>query len=370
MIQQEVVQHLAPLKQATQLRELHLIGPRVNGASCVAAVAELLPVSLRRLTWQASCEALVPSLCHLTQLTFLRLSSFRGGYSRTGYGGDLRSSLLPPSVQQLEVEFMPTPWQVLEEQQQAVTSVVLSSHDPLRVSDVTSLSKLKSIGLSSPEQCSSSAADLAAWAQLGALSRLSLSVSERPGSGAVPVVVPTALSIRGLRSLCLSLDMYQEWFAPVLKGLGALTGVTQLILSTSAGNPGRDSRVLPASLRGLAEELQQMAALRWLQVEGALLLAEPGCLARLAQLRVLELTHTRYQDLLQCLEGYTAQMLPPTLRVLSIPGDDLGAEPQRHLGQLMRSHGGELVVGMDMEWVFHPAQQMAGVPLWLQQALA
>jgi hypothetical protein len=56
---------MAPVQQATQLGELYLVGP---GAT--PNLGGLLPLSIKRLSWEARSSFPSPDLSHLTQATF------------------------------------------------------------------------------------------------------------------------------------------------------------------------------------------------------------------------------------------------------------------------------------------------------------
>jgi hypothetical protein len=74
------------------------------------------------------------------------------------------------------------------------------------------------------------------------------------------------------------------------------------------------------------------------------------------------------------LEGCTREALPPSLQVLAGSGMTAAKaaawQLRRRLQQWVGSSGCQVVVGVNLDEVADPAQQLAGLPLALQQVLA
>jgi hypothetical protein len=353
----ELLEACAPLKQASQLQELHLTGPVHMDKQVFSAVAGLLPLTLRRLSWRGAGYVAAPDLSHLTQATFLHLYHW----------ARVTSAKLPPTLQQLELSHIPGPLDGFKEQEQVVTewhtgsfSNVEQQLDCLRLG----LPRLRQVGLG--VSCLSMPAAGTALAQNTGLSGLALIVV-----GGDPKHMPSALAAAGSLSNLRSLQLHLV-NPPPPTGLSALKQVTKLVTRMSG-----DAGTL-AKRRGWAEEIGRMAGLQWLSVPDGLLGAGWGPLAGLQQLRVL-VVHcvgfsaeiTSAMELL--LEEWGQHGLPPRLQVLCVHGlsaDQAATKQFRRLRQLLRGSGCEVVVGVDLDEVCDPAQQLAGLPVALQQVLA
>jgi hypothetical protein len=214
------VKHLAPLKQATQLQQLYLLASR-SGAERSDTLAQMLPTSLRRLSWGTSFAygGVPPDLSHLTHLSFLQLS------------GVTESSLakLPPSLQQLQLQLNTmgkVPAEVVEEQKGVLVGFenVRNPYDSaLHIPDLPNLTT-----------ATVTAEVLQLSAVRDALTRLpglcTLSVREDTSSyspdDALNKLVPTAASLRNLRHLALDLPAMSP-----AAGLAALTRLTRLTVA-------------------------------------------------------------------------------------------------------------------------------------------
>jgi hypothetical protein len=362
----EVQAALRPLQQATQLQELYLTGPysRRHSQERTLAVAGLLPPTLKRLSWKTpptwkrktDTDMSAPDLSHLTGLTFLHLCNWEG----------VASAKLPPRLQQLELhDIVASPEVLLEEQQEVVVGWSPTTFRDVqqRLGDLTALKRL-----SLDMNALAMPAVRTALAQHTRLSDLALcNVHEN-----FPAALATAGSISSLRSLTVALHL---WRVPVPPSLAALTGLTRLALSMSVMYSSGGSADHPA----WAEEIGRMTGLRWLAVPQGLLGAEWGPLAGLQQLRVLVVSSfavavaVNTSSIQHLVEGWSQRGLPPRLQLLSIRGvsaEQAATEQIRRLRQLLRGSGCELVVGVDLDEVCDPAQQLAGLPLGLQQVLA
>jgi hypothetical protein len=406
-----VLEALAPLQHATQLEELYLTGPGPLQDNIAAQVPGLLPLCLRRLSWQPNLmvggrfDHGYHDLSHLTLLNFLWLGSY--GWSTTA----MSSTQLPSSLQQLHMDHWDYPQvrEVLEERQQVVHEwvVQLGPDHEQQVLLLPRLDNLAALSMHAYHLMHSSAAR-AAIQQLPHLSRMTVSLIASDGDEQMQAVVGTAAAMRSL--VCLHLDLE----APLqpLAALTALTGLTQLMI-TVVWTRAYDERRHEQRLRQRGEEERQrvqeqeqerqqqlcgawgnvlgrMVGLRRLSVPDYLLGGGWAWLAGLPQLRVLlvrcggrneyalpvtsipwleEWTFGATIDAL----GYPAMLLPQ-LQVLVVSG--ITAEQaatwqvRRRLRQLVGSSGCEVVVGPDLDEVAHPNFQMAGLPLALQQALA
>jgi hypothetical protein len=158
-------------------------------------------------------------------------------------------------------------------------------------------------------------------------------------------------------------------------GLSQWTGLTRLSVQAL--------RTYEAEQYSWAEQLGQLPALRWLSVPHGALQAGWGWLGSLQRLRVLAVDCRAAAPAkpggtsdTEWLEGCSPAALPPQLQVLGVSGLDseqsAGWRVRRRLQQLLGSRGCELVlaVGVDLGEVADPAQQLAGVPVALQQVLA
>jgi hypothetical protein len=121
--------------------------------------------------------------------------------------------------------------------------------------------------------------------------------------------------------------------------------------------------------------VEQLQGLRWLSVPAVLLEAGWGWLGGLQQLQVLVVCcMDPAVSTLTWLEGCSPAAVPPRLQVLGVSGmtaeQAAGWQLRRRLQQELGSSGCEVVVGVDLDEVGDPTQQLAGLPVELQQALA
>jgi hypothetical protein len=323
-------------------------------------MAGLLPVSLKRFSWKVSAGNLPPNLSHLTQVSFLQLDAWPCF--------SLEREVLPPCLQELQL--LGPELEVPEEQQQVVTrwqpAELCSDNTQQQLQRLTNLTTadVALYYLKTP------AARAAAVAQLTKVSALHV----HGGIGSLGPYVQPALTAAGglhaLRRLHLDLDLDLD-----LNGVSALTGVTQLVLSV----PGGDG-LSPAS-SALAAEVSTLSGLKWLSVPDVLLRAEVGWLGGLQQLRVLVLQcqgkpaaadSGPYADAVPWLEA-GLQAAPSSLQVLcwsGVPAKQAAAwQLRRRLQQALGNSGCEVVVGVDLDEAAEPTQQLAGLPVSLQQAL-
>jgi hypothetical protein len=352
---------LGPLKQATQLQELYLYGPS-PGEEVPAAVARLLPVTLKRLSWRLINGVAAPNLSHMTQITYLCLS----GSQR------VTSANLPPRVQQLELWGVPVPPEVLQEQQQVC--VAYNACTSAATQQLCHLTNLKTLlvgmgVLGSPVVRT-------ALAQHTQLSALQCRGQSPRGVEGMQAAFGTMGSISSLRRLELVLDV--DMPVPNLSGL---TGVTHLVTWKRHGSGGSSSQH-----RALAEEIGRMAGLRWLSLPAEV--AEAGW-TPLAGLQLLQVLVVRFDTWRArtptCVDHLVEECgrhgLPPRLQVLSVcgmppgwPGHAADGRWSR-LRQVLKGRGCEVVWGVNLDDVTKgelPDQHLvlAGLPVALQQVLA
>jgi hypothetical protein len=329
-------------------------------------VARLLPTNLRRLAWRTGAYQAIPDLSHLTHLSSLQLL----GWDERS----LASSKLPPGLQQLQLDHVAAPEQVLEGQEQLLVGFESRyfAHDhPQRLPRFTHLD-LATVTAAALE-------DPAIRAALGQLPRLctlrvrqEVLYSDNPNE--LAAVVSAAASLPSLQYLFLDLPAM-----PPAAGLAALTGLTRLTIVLEDSNSFSEQQQCE-----WAEELGRMPALKWLSVPGQLLLVERPWLGGLQQLRVLMLSNlldtwagqtdqNGMERVVQWLEACSAQDLPPRLLLLGFTGIHMHHVASHRLyqrvGRLLGSRGCEVVGGPNLELLGDPGQQMAGLPLELQQAL-
>jgi hypothetical protein len=363
-----VQRHLAPLQAASQLEELYLEGADEGDCHSFPAniLAQLLPSNLRRLAWQAHSNLLaVPDLSHLTQLTFLRLVGWHT------YQAGLTGKL-PPALQQLELDGVTLSDEEAEAHQERVTGYVCHYERTLadRTSQFSHLqhTQVPLSGLNSPE-ARTALEQLIDLFSLKVCEGDSYNVSSRDLRGWVSSVA----SVSGLRCLHLALPATAS-----LRGLAALSGVTHLTLALRGGPSSTQQQ------EAAVQELAQMPGLKWLCVPGQLLLAGRPWLGGLQQLQVLLLTGlipsrpeagpSVLEQVLQQLERCSPAALPPQLQLLGFTGisaqQAAAAGVRRRLQQRLSSSGCQVVAGPNLQLIWDPAQQLAGLPETLQQALA
>jgi hypothetical protein len=358
-----VQEALAPLAQATQLQRLYLahLGFEATAGSS-AAVAGLLPLSLERLSWDAPNCSPLPDLSHLTQPTFLQLAN----WASAGANSKPFSARLPPCLQQLELHQTWAPAEVLEVQPQLVTA--WSQRETADLQQVLSRMKNLREALLSVRHAGDSGVPTA-LAQHPHLSDMGLSDSSVPPE-CVAAALGTVASIKNLRSLDLALDRFSMAEAKQLSALTRVTRLSAVVVSWQDAAP----------YHALADGISRMTGLRWLSVAGGVLQAGCGWLGDLQQLQVLHLLALGDIDsdtggtMVQWLEGWIEQGLPPQLQVLgthNMTAEQAVAWRLRHRMQgLLSGTGCEVVVGPDLREVCDPTQQLAGLPVTLQQALA
>jgi hypothetical protein len=345
----DFTQDLALLQQATQLQELYLEGPDLASSTPTTEVAALLPVSLKRLSWRPVDTQESGTLSHLTQLTFLQL--FREPFAY------VRSDHLPSSVQELELWGYGFARDVVKQRQQMVTGLQVGGlRDREERQLLGNLPNLRSAEMVCWDLISD--AGRAAVKQLTKLSALDLPIFN---ISCLLGVLATAATISSLRRL--HLDLYGM---PSPAGLTALGQLTQLRLSMP------DELATDEQLQAWAEAVGCLSGLRWLSLSGMLLVAGAAWLGSLQQLRVLELQCEGRA--MECVSSMSwLEALPTRVRVLCVSGVSAGAQAVQLRGRLQRalaSRGCEVVVGVDLDEVAGPTQQLAGLPEALQQALA
>jgi hypothetical protein len=192
-------------------------------------------------------------------------------------------------------------------------------------------------------------------------------------------VMAAAVRLPGLRVLFVDLPGM-----PPAAGLAALTGLTRLTVALQDSS----FRIPEQQQREWAGELGRLPGLKWLSVPGELLLVAQPWLGGLTQLRVLMLSRllrpgylaedtSRWSDtferVVQRLEGSNPPDLPPQLLLLGLTGiyahHVASHQLYRRLRCLLGSRGCEVVGGRHLEMMGDPTQQLAGLPLALQQAL-
>jgi hypothetical protein len=361
-----VQKHLAPLQAATQLEELYLDCPdHYANRHYGLYIAGLLPPSLQRLSWNLPNVEAFPNLAHLPRLSFLQLRVW-SVMRPTAYH-------LPPSLQELQLlklwllEGLPL---LLEEQLQRVTRWQLcyfSTQEQL-------------LGLTNLTAIDVDVCDLRHLSALTHLQQLSALMVHDPAGGmeitGFPIdfgaLMATAAALRRLR--CLHLDMPRRRL-PLASGLVGVTQVTQLLLRVRCDGLEQYGSMLAA-------EVGTLTGLQWLSVPDALLCAEQPWLYSLRRLRVLGLQCStrdaaggsgRYAHCVPWLEASGLHRLQPCLRVLcwgGVPADKAVAwQLRRRLQQLVGASGCEVVLGPDLDQVADPTQQLAGLPVVLQQAV-
>jgi hypothetical protein len=360
---------LAPLQAATQLQELYLQQPHPPDPSAGAGVARLLPLSLKRLSWEIHRSSLAHDLSHLTQVSFLRISGRPWE--------NLSSSQLLPCLLQLGVMGIdPDHLEVLEEQQQVITALAASVLSREGVQQmVTRLPHLTTATVDAFDMYEPAAQ--AAVKQLTQLSSLTVTDIIMPGAArglyGMQQAVATAASMSRLRRLHLQANTVRTICQLQPAVLAAVTQLTQLRVSMDIPSAGAEQQ------QAWAAAVPRMTGLQWLSLPCGLLGTNLGWSGSMQQLRVLvvccaaRLQGASLASTLPWLEGCTQQALPPRLQVLGVSGmtaqQAADWQLRRRLQQLVGSSGCEVVVGVNLDEAADPTQQLAGLPAALQQAL-
>jgi hypothetical protein len=360
-------QHLAPLKETTQLQELYVFMPRYQ-AFDISSVPGLLPGSLRRLGLGAH-RPWPPDLSHMTHLSFLQLEGW------SSLLGPI-SSRLPQGLQELRLHNMGISLADLQEQHRdALAGCPGSALEGHNLSWLPKFSNIQSVTTAGIE-LGHDPSVRAALQQLVKLSALEVyTFSDR-----LQPMLSAAQRWQGLRCLHLHMGCWEG--AP---RLAALTQLTRLVIS-SLNSDSTQQQQQQQQQRALVPELGRMAGLRWLSVPGVLLAADPAWLGGLQQLQVLVLSSEGGRRAIQFepprvlpqvvegLEGCSPQALPPRLLLLGFTGvtaeQEVALHVRRRLQRSLGSSGCEVVVGPDLDEVADPVKQLAGLPVALQQALA
>jgi hypothetical protein len=369
-------EHLAALRGATQLQELYWLDPSSEYGG-VEAVAAGLPSGLRRLSWDfPPQDERLPDLSHLKQLTFLQLDNMFGLQPSI-------SHLLPPDLKTLEMVKTRAELRVLQEQQQVLKRYerrslfmelddldawgVLGIHGSDRVALLSGCEAL-CLDLKEVED-PQYRPDLDLFNNLSALVVKVGALGEYPDRGSWPKDLGTLLSVtrclHTLRRLELRCDGTRA-----LRGLASLSAVTHLKLCLTT----KDSSALESPV--WAEEVGSMAGLRYLSVPSVLLQAGQGWLGALRQLQVLVVHGGRLweclgEDVLWLMEP-SPLLFPPQLLVMCVATNASGTAVRQLRSHLRRRLAGckcEVVVGVDLDEVCDPTQQLAGLPVALQAAL-
>jgi hypothetical protein len=367
-IQRLVTEHLGPLQSATLLEELYLGGPFITSGRRVpyaSAIAKLLPLSLKRLSWSThTCPIAgdLPDLTHLTQLSYVQLLSWNHRYQ-----------CLPPSVRELELFNSGPSLEGLLQQREVLVGTDSPLWDLGRGGDPRPVhgrehpnpfTRVKTLHVTAVTLSKTAACD--AMASMESLSTLKVRASQ-----ALPVLPAGGGAGRfsRLRNLHLHLQI-----VPDVTGLSAATGITRLTLSELVGWPGG-----PMANPSWGNEVGQMQGLRWLSVP-AVLLAEGGAwLGGLQQLQVLVLNDGWHGNGSLCkawlssLDGGGLQLVPPRLQVVGVTMWGVWMKARQRLRcrlqQLLSSGGCEVVAGVSLDQLADPTQRLAGLPEGLRQVL-
>jgi hypothetical protein len=371
--------HLGPLQQLKRLKEFHVKGPASN--TCCQGLAQLLPLSLERLSWQPSArfskeEVFLPDLKHLIQLTSLQLESWAQLQSTAEQQGMTNPPLLPLDLRELQLLRMDaTPAATLER------AGMLTGYDPLGTApgsaqplqQLTQLSRLKFWKTAAEQLCKPKV--VAAFPHIDSLAYLHVMV--KPGQHKQLGSQYLAAVADGLPHLHhLHLDLGAE-LGPVPTGLAALSGLTRLVVSSSASTGS-----IPDTL-SWGPALGQLTALRWLSLPAGLLAMTMPCLGCLQQLRVLALhgvddfvssVGVGAERLEVCVQQAPQQLLVLGLYDVAVHQVEVASwRLWRRLGAmldgLLGSSRAQVVVGVDLDVVGDPAQQWAGLPEGVREAL-
>jgi hypothetical protein len=355
----KVEEQMAPLRQATQLQELYWSVSDVLDAFS-EALAKLLPLSIRRLSWSSSIYLDAPDVSHLTQLTVLHLVG-------TFAGCDMHK--LPPSCELLELvsdDVHPAVWaaqqRVLVRLGYAEPPVELQAPGTGKAS-FTCLSKLGTLAVIGYVLCN--------WhndpvmTQLTALSALKVrppvaGVGSPSSRWDVSALLSTPQFANGLRRLDLG-----DCISAVLPHLSLLTQLTWLRCA------GEGVGLPPHAVA--TQQLCCSPRLKWLSVPGVLLNGGQDWLGSMQQLRVIVLTGKSYIGDSADEVGMewpwlvvdAPLLLPPRLLVV---GCLLAMHP--YVQRRVAGSGCEVVDESDLHAACDPTQQLAGVAEALQQALA
>jgi hypothetical protein len=364
-------QQLAPLQGATQLEELYFKGPNPTHPSLASGLARMLPVGLKRLSWEPVVELRSHNLSHLTGVTFLQLTGWTWNGPRK-----LTSNRLPPGLQQLEVMEMGDVVDLMEEQQESVTAWdVQNLEDKAVQQQLSSLPNLQAVAVQG-RQAGSPAAQ-AALEQAPKLSALTVYCDPEHELRGMCAGLATAANISSLRRLHFCLDgLPDPGNLVALAELQPQGHVTQLRLSVD-----QPASCTLGQQRAWEAVVGSFNGLRWLSVPDVMLGAGSAWLGDMQQLRVLvvkcrEAESGTEGSSMPCpwLEGCTSEGLPPQLRVLGVSGmtaeQAASMQLRRCLYQLVGSSGCEVVVGVSLDEAADPTQQLAGLPVALQQDLA
>jgi hypothetical protein len=367
--------HLPALHAATQLQQLHW-KDRCSDHSWREEVAAGLPSSLQRLSWEFSpYEEGLPDLSHLKQLTFLHLGELCSLQPSI-------SHLLPPNLTMLEMVETSADLQVLQEQQQVLKRyerpllfMELDGLDAWGERDAPFSDKIAVLS-----GCEALCLDMEEvedpryrpdLALLNNLSALVVKVGECCDSGSWPKDLGALLSVTGCLHTIRRLEL-RCGGTRALRRLASLSAVTHLKLSLTT----QDSSTVESAV--WAEEVSSMAGLRYLSVPSVVLQAGQGWLGGLQQLQVLVvqgglLWDGPRQDVLWLMEP-SPLLLPPQLLVMGVATIAGGSgtvlrQLRSHLRRRLAGCECEVVVGVDMDEVCDPTQQLAGLPVALRQAL-
>jgi hypothetical protein len=286
---------------------------------------------------------------YLTQLTFLQLRKepFHG----------LGSHHLPAGLQQLELWGEEFDLDVVEQHREVLTCWEVGDLQERGSKELLArLPHLRALGVDA-EGFSTAGAAVKHLTQLKALELTDCFSDD------IEQALATAASISSVRRLHLSL-----WVGPKAAGLSALTQLTQLRLAYHGGHDSAQQQ------QALGEAVGMLAGLQWLSVPAVLLVPGQAWLGGLQQLRVLVLQCSTSTDVAYVSSMSWVQGLPSRLQVLGVSQvsakEAAALQLRTRLQRALASRGCEVVVGVDLDEAADPTQQLAGLPVALQQALA
>jgi hypothetical protein len=357
-----VMQHPAVLQCAAPLEELYLY----NGYYSLSLTRQpffkqLLP-NLKRLSWDSSSYNPPGVLSCATQLTFLYEELW------TAAGGT--SGVLPPGLQQLHVGDFSTGLELLQEHREVVTGWgTYNMEDKDEQQLLACLPNLKALIVEGFQLCSPGVP--AFIKQLSSVSALTLHTYHDDEQLDMQVALDAAASMPNLRCLHLDMSILRADFCCC--NMAALSQLKQLRLQTGWVDSTNEQQ-----WRRLTQDLGRMAGLQRLSVPHVLLTVGQEWLRGLQQLRVLTLRWpdrtSMHVSTMPWLEGCRWEALPPQLQVLGASGikaeEAASWQLRRCLQQVVGSSGCEVVVGVDLDEAADPVQQLAGLPVALQRALA